>query len=280
MSSSGNPITSIVLLLKQPRSLELSRLQQAANDAFRAAPAPPKAIALPKNNLFAIGLGPMRFGVVQSTNPYFADIAKVADQIPDFKAKIAVQQHRAWWSVDLVGEVPSHLAGSIHGVIGQLIAELLDDNVLGLIRLPEGRVIGYDFSLIPLLRNRKVQDAFTRLTPDRPVKTAPDDAALAAAAAEAQERLPEFVIAFEQKRKGQNFAVKKGFEFDGKIEHMWVEVKSIDSAIHGVLANDPKVIRSMKSGDAVTVQTDEVEDWIYTNGKENIGGFQAKVLRR
>ena len=275
----GGKITSIVVLLKETKPVDLPRLQQAASDAFRGAPEPPQVIALPNGTHFGLKLGPLSLGIIQANTPYFKDAAKVADQLSDFAARRAVQEHQAWLSVDLVGESPISDPEAIYNWIGCLVAELLDDNAVGLIRLPGGPVIGYDLSLIPLLRHRKAQEAFLRQAPARITKAKADDAALAAAAAEARERLPEFMKAFANARKGQGFGVKKRFEVEGKIEHMWVTVTKIDGPIfHGWLSNDPQVIRSMKLRDPVSLNSDEVEDWIYTNGRENVGGFQAKVL--
>jgi uncharacterized protein YegJ (DUF2314 family) len=104
---------------------------------------------------------------------------------------------------------------------------------------------------------------------------------MAAAVAEARRRWPEFVAAFNQRRPMQGFAVKVPFHEREENEYMWVEVSKLDgNNIHGTLVNEPKVISSLKLNDQVTVKLDDLNDWLYSDGKEMVGGFTAKVLER
>jgi uncharacterized protein YegJ (DUF2314 family) len=212
-------------------------------------------------------------------DPYFKDTAVIADRIPNVAGRIAVLEHSAWLSVDLVGQSPL-AADVVIGLIGQLLAEFCDDNVLALMRLPKGPIIGYDFSFIPMLRARRAEQVFARGNPDRIVNAPRGSEALAQAAQEARQRWPEFVAAFRSRRSGEGFAVKKAFQGSGKVEHMWIEVTAIDGqSILGRLANEPKHIPALKMKDPVTVQMDEIEDWFFVRGKEQVGGFQARVLK-
>jgi hypothetical protein len=56
--------------------------------------------------------------------------------------------------------------------------------------------------------------------------------------------------------------VKRAFEQDGRVEHMWVEVKKItdDGVLCGVLDNDPVVVNDVKCGDTVKVELCEIEE--------------------
>jgi uncharacterized protein YegJ (DUF2314 family) len=272
-------ITAIVLLLAYPRTLEQLTLQSAAEFAFAGAPAKPTITPVPGKSAFAITLGPLRIGVISGDRPYFKDSGKIADRIRDVAGRQAVIQHTAWLSFDLIGRPPSD-PEKIFNVIGCVAAEFLDDNVLGMMRLPHGPVVGYDISFIPKLRNRKASEIFLKATPDRMVNASANNQALAAAAEEARRRWPEFVRAFSQRRPGEGFAVKKPFKESGKVEHMWVEVHNIQgSVIHGALANEPSMVKSLKLDDVVDLSIDEIEDWIYMRGMEQVGGFQANVLR-
>jgi uncharacterized protein YegJ (DUF2314 family) len=280
MAEEKKELISIALLLKQPKTIDQAAVQRAAEAAFRGAPEKPRTVPLPSGRGFGVALGPLRLGLLSVAQPYFKDVAKVADRVRDFAGRKAVQEHTAWLSVDLVGDPPPIDRSKVYGMIGCLIAEFLGDDVLGLMRLPAGPVIGYDFSFIPTFRNRRASEVFEKGSPDRLVKISANDEALLAATAEAKQRWPEFLSAFANRSPGQAFAVKKKFVDGKQIEHMWVEVKKIDgSTLHGLLSNIPQIIKSLKAHDPVTLSTDEVDDWIYTNGKTNEGGFQAKALK-
>jgi len=272
---------SIIALLKEPRQLDKATVQQAAECAFRDAPRKPQVIAIQNRPGFGVVLGPLRLAVINADQPYFRDATATANRVSHFPGRIAIQEHKAWLAIDLLGEPPPIDPPKLYGLIGSLLAEFLDPNVLGLIRAPDGRVIGYDFSFIPLFRTRKAFDAFEKGTPDRIVKVPAKSDELAAAAAEARRRWPEFVAAFADRYKGQGFGVKKMFIDGDLVEHMWVNVTTIaGTQIQGWLSNEPRIIKSLKLRDAVTLTHNEVEDWIFTNGTENVGGFQARVLRR
>lgn len=269
----------MVLLLKQRREINVEVIQRAADDAFRDAPAPVRVIQIKNGSLFGLALGPMLMGLISAGKPYFRDVEKVANQTSNFAARQAIFGHTAWIGVDLVGDAPGIDRQKVYELLGRLVAEFLQDDVLGLIRLPSGPIVGYDFSFIPLLRNGKVSDVFEKGPPDRIVKTKAGDPELVAATAEAMRRWPEFTAAFAARQPRQGFGVKKAFLDGEKTEHMWVTVTGIEGqVIRGRLCNKPQTIHSLKFGDLVEITVAEVEDWMYTMGKENIGGFQAKVL--
>jgi uncharacterized protein YegJ (DUF2314 family) len=273
-------LIAMALLLRGPRLFDVQVAQRAANFAFRDAPEPPQVVPLKNPSTMGLKLGPMRLGIINKEQPYFADIAKVADQIPNFLARKAVQEHNAWLSVDLIGDPPPIMPERVYAIIGRLIAELLSDDVLGIMRLPKGPIIGYDTSFIPLFRNGRALEAFQKGVPDRTTSAKGKDSELAEATAEARRRWAEFVGAFTNRQPGQGFAVKKKFTDGEKVEHMWVSVTAIrNGQIEGCLANDPNIIKSMKAKDPISMSAEEIEDWIYTNGKVNVGAFQAKVLR-
>lgn len=105
------------------------------------------------------------------------------------------------------------------------------------------------------------------------------DPRLAAAALQARSQWPDFVGAFRNKAKGQNFAVKVPFVDGDDVEHMWVEVEEINGdTIKGTLANDPALVHNYKSGQTVEVSAKNLDDWIFSNGRQQIGGFSTKIL--
>ena len=280
MATAPQQITAIALLLAKPKSLDQETVQRAADFAFHGAPQPPTATAIAGKPLFRVALGPLQLGVINVPQPYFKDAGAIANQISNVAGRMAANQHKAWLSVDLIGQ--STLAPDVVlGPIGQLLAEFCDESALGLMRLPRGPIIGYDFSFIPMLRGRRAAQVFSRGNPDRTVNAPADSEALRRATQEARERWPEFVAAFQVRRAGEGFAVKKAFRNEGKVEHMWIDVTAIEGeTIRGRLANEPKHIPFLKIKDPTTAQLDEVEDWLYMRGKEQVGGFQARALKR
>ncbi len=283
MPTGKNELVSIALLLKKPEKLDLARVESAAVAGFRGAPEPPKVIPVgpPANDrqMFGLILGPLVLGVIQSHAPYVTDAGAAADRISNFPARIAMQSHTAWLSVDRMRDcaLPDEI---VYGMIGRLLAEFLGDNTAGMILLPAKKLIGYDFSFIPLFRNGRALEAFKREVPDRVVNVEPSSA-LEAATEEAKTRWPEFVLAFEKRQRGQGFAVKKQFTIDGQIEHMWVRVDSLDGdQIVGALANSPQIVKGLKLNDPVELRFEEIEDWIFSSGRQNFGGFQAKVIQQ
>ena len=113
------------------------------------------------------------------------------------------------------------------------------------------------------------------------VQLGPDDPGLVAAAAEAKRRWPEFVASFNEHRPGRKCAVKyvapiKG----GGNEQIWIMVTALGSGtISGTLGNAPVEDIGLNLGDAVTIQTGDVKDWLVTDGQSMTGGFSIATLR-
>ena len=113
------------------------------------------------------------------------------------------------------------------------------------------------------------------------VQLGADDPGLVAAAAEAKRRWPEFVAAFNERRPGRQCAVKYAAPIKGGGgEQIWITVTSLgDGTISGTLANAPVADIGLKRGDAVTIETDDVKDWLFIDGKSMTGGFSIATLR-
>jgi uncharacterized protein YegJ (DUF2314 family) len=113
------------------------------------------------------------------------------------------------------------------------------------------------------------------------VQLGADDPGLVAAAAEAKRRWPEFVAAFSEGRPGRKCAVKYAAPIKGGgEERLWIMVTALGSGtISGTLGNAPVEDIGLKLGDPVTIQTADVEDWLYTDGQAMTGGFSIATLR-
>jgi uncharacterized protein YegJ (DUF2314 family) len=119
-------------------------------------------------------------------------------------------------------------------------------------------------------------------TPPAPTVSIPDDdPQLTAAVSEAHRRFDEFLHAFARRSDADRFAVKAPFMDDYGREYMWLTVTAVDGQhIYGQLDNDPATVRAIRRGQPVRVPRNGLNDWLFTQGAERVGGFTVKVLER
>lgn len=103
---------------------------------------------------------------------------------------------------------------------------------------------------------------------------AEDDAAIARATAQAKAELPEmkerFAAGFPSTSK---FFIKKGFEYDGGFEYMWIFVSEWrGEVIGGTIANDPVHRADLKVGTAVECKESDVIDWLLAHDDGRLEG--------
>ncbi len=100
--------------------------------------------------------------------------------------------------------------------------------------------------------------------------------------ATARQRLPEFRAAFQSRQPGHSYLVKVPFTQGQFTELMWVRVQELDErSLRGTLENAPVEVRTAQQGQSVTVQLDQVEDWLVQDaaGKQVAGGFTLELLQ-
>ncbi len=118
-------------------------------------------------------------------------------------------------------------------------------------------------------------------TPPQLVSIPDDDPQLTAAVGEAHRRFDEFLTAFAHRTDADRFAVKARFMDDYGREYMWLTVTAVDGHhIYGQLDNDPATVRAVRRGQPVRVPRNGLNDWLFTQGAERVGGFTVKVLER
>jgi uncharacterized protein YegJ (DUF2314 family) len=110
----------------------------------------------------------------------------------------------------------------------------------------------------------------------------PDDPSIANAQEEAQTGWNAFVASFRSGfgKPGVHHDVKVALATaDGALEHLWVEVTSIEGeTVKGTLNNDPVGDVGLKYGDEVTVKRTDVEDWaVFRKDKLLLGGFSIEA---
>ena len=98
----------------------------------------------------------------------------------------------------------------------------------------------------------------------------------------AVQTLDSFDVALKNKTSEFSFfALKKKFEEDGNVEHIWIgSVQSKGNRKYvGVIDNLPKKIKSVKLGDTVVINKNEISDWMYIKNSELHGGYTIRLLR-
>ena len=103
------------------------------------------------------------------------------------------------------------------------------------------------------------------------------------AVSNAQAAVPQFVRVLTNPAPNQTrFKIKKPFgTHTGSEEHLWIsELKFDGTNFHGRLDNQPTELLTWKQGDAVTVFTNELSDWLYHEDGLIVGGFTLRVMRQ
>lgn len=295
--SSTHNLIALVFLLDAPRKMSEQDVRRSAAAAFGvtfdegnpearefviAFPgAPVKGIEKGTAQSFMVKVGQGVFLVNNFTVPYMERPDKFAESIPDKRLRKAIASHRAWISVDAIGDVSTRegKAEAYRG-IGKMIGQLAGTDCLALYCPELERCNESDESLLTKLRSNDPLALFQTPTFAPVISVDGDDPRMVKAVAEAQRRWPEFVAAFRAKRdEDKPFIIKAEFEEADKAEFMWVSVNRIEGdTIHGVLENRPHQLTRVKEGQQVAVPVSALNDWLYIKGKESVGGFTMKVI--
>jgi uncharacterized protein YegJ (DUF2314 family) len=109
------------------------------------------------------------------------------------------------------------------------------------------------------------------------------DKEMAAGRTEAREKWKVFCQSFSNRHKtgATEFSVRVPITKGNVTERMWVAVSSIDGdKINGTLASKPEVLHDYKLGQQIEIHSANVEDWMYTKGADEYGGFTVIVTLR
>lgn len=97
----------------------------------------------------------------------------------------------------------------------------------------------------------------------------------------AKKTLDRFDIAFKNNsRVFTFFSLKKRFEENGNIEHIWIgNIQGFkDGKYKGVIDNLPEIIKNVKLGDTVEINKNEISDWMYLKNSKLHGGYTIRLL--
>jgi len=99
------------------------------------------------------------------------------------------------------------------------------------------------------------------------------DPEMAAAIAKAQETLPHFWQAFDQRANGEsNFVLVVRITDKGRIEHFFTtDFERRDGKTMVTISNKPKIVASVKSGDRIEIPPADITDWFYMRDGKYVG---------
>ncbi len=279
------PIQAIVMLLARMPHIGDEQMIQAVEEAmgFKVNRDRGKDA---RGNLCIVGVpvtmitAPQGFFLVHRFDrPYFDGGSAAAMGIQERRQQIAIDKHRAWMSVDCITAEQGQTEEQIIALLARLAGRLAPDDYLAIYRPDTRQLIPFEAAMKQALR----EGSWSRAAGDAhvPIINIPDDdPRMQAAEAEARERYPEFVAAFDSRRSDQMFSVKARFEEGEAVEYMWINVEAIENdVLYGRLDNAPADLKKLKENDRVRVEAGQVNDWLYTDKKELKGGFTVKVIQ-
>lgn len=216
--------------------------------------------------------------------PYWEDHQGLAQATKELRMQRAIEEHRAWLSIDFLNGWPELSAderlNKAYRAIGRLLAELTDNNTLAVVVPSVSQLFPWNAETELLLKSESPRDALEGAAEPPVILVEKDDSRMQAATDEARSRWGEFVSAFEQRGENEEgFTVKAKFENDEHAEFMWVIVTGIENeVIYGRLGNEPANLPDLNQGMNVKVRVAELCDWLYVREGQAFGGFTIKLL--
>ncbi len=275
---------SLVLLLSQPRTLDATAVASAVSRGWNT-PVPESAISvIPPSFLVNSALG--NYAINSVDKPYFADSAKLADEVKDPAIAGTVREHRAWISVDWLGNDEKADLHVVYQHISQALVQLIGKDTLAVyspdtdqFRLNDATLTDHLLSPDPL-QSLIPAGLSNGQAAGNTVTINDDDPQLLAAQAEARKNWPEFMKAYQAREKDQYFAVKGRILEGANVEYMWLQVTSIDDTlVHGKLDSDPETLKKVKRGAELHMPIADVDDWLFSTGKgESHGGYTLRLF--
>jgi len=106
-----------------------------------------------------------------------------------------------------------------------------------------------------------------------------EHAAMQEAVTKARKTVGQFIGALQHPSPGESdFEVKKPFLEKGNVEHIWLsDVTFVGGRLQGKVDNEPVKIRGLKPGQVVSVNPDEISDWVYIKNGKLVGGYTIRA---
>jgi uncharacterized protein YegJ (DUF2314 family) len=281
------PMLSFVMLLDRPKPIDREQIKAAverlwgvqladkgeATDNFLAWDEALPTAALCINGDYLL--------IHSFPAPYFGDPAAAAADMPELRRRKVLSDHKAWMSVDGMSIKAPENRARLERLAALLVAELLDDDCLGIFQPSTSRLVPVDDTIRDRLRgSNPAEDVFRSDQVAVPI-VGSDDPKLQQAVDEARRRWPEFVASFELRKPGKLYSAKAPFSEGDETEFMWVEVTAIEGdRIYGKLGNEPVQLSNYREGQKVSFALKDLNDWIIFDeaSGQMVGGFTAKIL--
>ena len=106
-----------------------------------------------------------------------------------------------------------------------------------------------------------------------------EHAAMHQAVIKARKTVGKFIGALKHPAAGQtDFEVKKPFVQGSDVEHIWLsDVQFTGSRFQGRVDNAPRKIHGLKVGQLVSVNPNEISDWVYLDNGKLVGGYTIRA---
>ena len=107
-----------------------------------------------------------------------------------------------------------------------------------------------------------------------------NDKAMDRAVAKARESLGFFLAALQAKKPDStDFEVKRCFVDGDKVEHIWLRDVTWDGKVfRGKVDNQPLEVTNLRLGQQVTLNPEDLTDWMFVKEGKLMGGFTTRVL--
>jgi uncharacterized protein YegJ (DUF2314 family) len=277
---------SIVYLLRRHRRVDEPKMRAALagliQSVFKMDAPPETHVKQVSESGAGLVIESQPFVVIGVGEPYTTD--DPAEITPDLRKQNLLREHKAWlacdWMLPVNDDEDRETAYRVMGLIMATVAMLVKSDIIAVLDKQTGRLVPYSDNVPDRLTGDFPESVFEESM--APILSSEGlEEELQKATDEAQSRLPEFVSAFERRKKGTICGVKAKFQEGDAIEWMWITVEHItDDGFEGRLDNDPGELKKVKAGDRIMVKADEVVDWAITDDNGMRGGFSVEVFQR
>jgi len=118
----------------------------------------------------------------------------------------------------------------------------------------------------------------TRDAPETPVRNGYDQQEMDAAIAKARSEVDAFIQALTT-GQGTDFSVKATIADGDKVEHFWLtNVVYSDGKFAGLIGNDPDFVMNVTFGDRITLDKNEISDWLFMRDGKMHGNYTLRPM--
>jgi len=278
---------SIVLLLKQPETLDAAALKKRLRDTPDTGGGETEIVMLPADDLatepsWIVRTGGESFGMTFGNDPYQVVAHNDLDSLKSDVLRRAVLDHQGWIAVDLIDRTTPG-SDDRFAQLCHFVAPLIDDRCLGVYFWDEDLLLAATTETRDLLRKEspraKILAAaesvymLREIEPDRDRQKAIEAC---------RRRLPELVAALANRRDGQTFAVAFRLTVGHVSRDAWLSLNRIAWSTYGAqrylghLTDDAIHLPALRSGEPLSLASYEITNWKITDGDETAWGIPPR----